>query len=134
MEARRTIDAAVWTPQLVCQHIEEAYRQLPGRAFVIRRRGSVLQFDDKLTGAALVLSWPDRYVTNAEERHAVINWASILTRSGMDSLREFVRLKGDGSWATFNRRRTRACIRIAEGLNRDKVPWFSLKGGPPPAP
>jgi len=111
-----------WTPELVCERMIEAFRQLP-RVPVYSPRENLLQPALPRTARPAeldLISLSARYLSrNSDERRFLLAWAS--ARASGRSIREECRERG---WPreNFRRKRHKACRIIAECLNRDGIP------------
>lgn len=113
-----------WTPEMVCERMVEAFRQLPGVA-VYSPQPNVLQAalpDQPRPADFDLVALSAHYLSrNSDERRYLLAWAS--ARAAGRSIREECRERG---WPreNFRRKRHKACRIIAESLNRDGIPAF----------
>jgi len=114
-----------WTADQVELLVVQAFREFPEQGIWSPAKSVFKSVDGSPLppGPIKVFVWSARYLgRESPERIALLLWGrhKAIPR---EALRDLVREMG-WEWRTFLRRRNRACVRIAEGLRRDRIPYF----------
>lgn len=114
--------AAQWTAERVGDALVEAFRALPHMPVYAPRHAPQLEpvLPGHDPGTLDVLALSERVLgRSSPERRLVLVWARSIATGGDvgGSLREWCRAHGMNR-STFDRRRVRACVRIADEMNR----------------
>ena len=122
-----------WTTAAVAEAVVEAFRTLPDIPVYSPRRAELVPANPRHDGAGIdVIAWSERILGRAsDERQAPLVWARAMARRRIrqDRCLRLVRSVPGGSVSdhcreagicrrTFDRRRIRACERVAAGLNQ----------------
>jgi hypothetical protein len=128
-----------WTAAAVAEAAIEAFRTLPNIPIYSPRRAEFVPVNPRHDGSPIdIIAWSERILGRASaERRALLVWARAMARRRIrqDRHLRLVRSVPGGSVSdhcreagvcrrTFDRRRIRACERIAAWLNR--ISWDDL--------